>query len=148
MLMQTLSGDLKASSPQGAKRVLVLGGGFGGIYAALELDKLKRRHVDLEVTLITRDNYFLFTPMLPEVAAGELEQSTIINPLRRLLKRVKTFVGAIEAIDLKAGCRIARVRRPHSRVTISSARHSVRGGYKLLQPSWSRGFVFYHQNVK
>jgi NADH:ubiquinone reductase (H+-translocating) len=94
--------DLEPSSAPGGKRVLVLGGGFGGIYAALELKKRNRNHVDLEVTLVTRDNYFLFTPMLPEVAAGELEQSTIINPLRRLLKRVKTFVGAIEAIDLKA----------------------------------------------
>jgi NADH dehydrogenase len=39
--------------------------------------------------------------MLPEVAAGELELSTIVNPLRRMLKRVKTFVGIIEAIDLE-----------------------------------------------
>jgi NADH dehydrogenase len=91
------------SSPAAeARRVLILGGGFGGIYAALKLDKLMARHRGLEVTLVTRDNYFLFTPMLPEVAAGELEQSTIINPLRRLLKRVKSFVGTIEAIDLKA----------------------------------------------
>jgi NADH dehydrogenase len=85
-----------------AKRVLILGGGFGGIYAALKLEKLLRRHDDLEVTLITRDNYFLFTPMLPEVAAGELEQNTIVNPLRKLLRRVKSFVGTIEAIDLNA----------------------------------------------
>ncbi len=85
-----------------SKRVLILGGGFGGIYAALRLEKLLARHRGLEVTLVTRDNYFLFTPMLPEVAAAELEQSTIVNPLRRLLKRVKSFVGAIEAIDLAA----------------------------------------------
>ena len=64
-----------------AKRVLILGGGFGGIYAALKLEKLLRRHDDLEVTLITRDNYFLFTPMLPEVAAGELEQKHDRQPL-------------------------------------------------------------------
>src|SRR5271155_3492380 len=83
-------------------RVLILGGGFGGIYAALKLEKMLVRRVGLEVTLVTRDNYFLFTPMLPEVAAGELEQNTIVNPLRRLLRRVKTFVGTIEAIDLEA----------------------------------------------
>jgi NADH:ubiquinone reductase (H+-translocating) len=83
------------------KHVLVLGGGFGGIYAALELEKLTRRYIDIEVTLVMRDNYFLFTPMLPEVAAGELEQGTIINPSRRLLKRVNTFVGTIELIDLE-----------------------------------------------
>jgi NADH dehydrogenase len=82
--------------------VLILGGGFGGIYATLRLEKLLARHGGLEVTLVTRDNYFLFTPMLPEVAAGELEQSTIVNPLRRLLRRVKSFVGTIESIDLEA----------------------------------------------
>src|SRR6266436_3239402 len=76
------------------------GGGFAGIYAALRLDKTLRRYSDFEVTLVTRDNYFLFTPMLPEIAAGDLELDTIINPLRKLLKRVKTFVGTIEAIDL------------------------------------------------
>ncbi len=83
------------------KRILILGGGFGGIYAALRLEKLLARRPELEVTLVTRDNYFLFTPMLPEVAAGDLELSTIINPLRKLLKRVKTFVGTIEALNLE-----------------------------------------------
>ena len=75
---------------------------LAGIYAALRLEKLLARRAHLDVTLVTRENYFLFTPMLPEVAAGELELSTIINPLRRLLRRVKSFVGMIEAIDLKA----------------------------------------------
>jgi NADH:ubiquinone reductase (H+-translocating) len=85
-----------------AKRVLILGGGFGGIYAALRLEKLLARHDDLEVMLVTRDNYFLFTPMLPEVAAAELEQNTIVNPLRKLLRKVKSFVGTIDCIDLDA----------------------------------------------
>ena len=83
------------------KKILILGGGFGGIYAALRLEKLLAQRPELEVTLVTRDNYFLFTPMLPEVAAGDLELSTIINPLRKLLKRVKTFVGTIEALNLE-----------------------------------------------
>jgi len=83
------------------KRILILGGGFGGLYAALRLEKLMAQRPELEVTLVTRENYFLFTPMLPEVAAGDLELSTIINPLRKLLKRVKTFVGTIEALNLE-----------------------------------------------
>jgi len=82
------------------KRVIILGGGFGGIYAALRFEKAMRRRRDLDVTVVTRENYFLFTPMLPEVAAGELELGTIVNPLRKLLKRVKTFIGNIEAIDI------------------------------------------------
>src|SRR5437016_12940651 len=84
------------------RRVLILGGGFGGIYAALELEKVLAREGSgaFEVTLVTRDNFFLFTPMLHEVAASDLELSTIVNPLRKLLRRVNTFVGSVEAIDL------------------------------------------------
>jgi NADH dehydrogenase len=81
-------------------RILVLGGGFGGVYVALELERLVRRRDDVEVTLVTRENFLLFTPMLHEVAAGELEPSTIINPLRKLLRRVDTFIGDVERIDL------------------------------------------------
>jgi NADH:quinone reductase (non-electrogenic) len=83
-----------------SKRVLILGGGFGGVYAALQFEKMLEWRADLQVTLITRENYFLFSPMLPEVAAGELEQNTIVNPLRKLLRRVKSFVGTIEKINL------------------------------------------------
>ena len=61
------SEDLEPSSAPSVKHVLVLGGGFGGIYAALELEKLTRRYIDVEVTLVTRDNYFPFTPLLAEV---------------------------------------------------------------------------------
>ena len=83
-------------------RILILGGGFGGVYAALEMERHLARRPDVEVTLVTRDNFFLFTPMLHEVAAGDLELSTIVNPLRKLLSRVNTFVGTVEAIDLAA----------------------------------------------
>ena len=47
--------------------VLILGGGFGGLYAALHLDKTIARDQDIEVTLVSRDNYSLFTPMLSEL---------------------------------------------------------------------------------
>jgi NADH dehydrogenase len=97
---RTAPPTLRAVTPP--RRVLILGGGFGGIYAALELEKVIARHEDIRVTLVTRDNYFLFTPMLHEVAAGDLELNTIVNPLRKLLERVDTFVGNVEAIDLDA----------------------------------------------
>ncbi|MGO9056963.1 MAG: NAD(P)/FAD-dependent oxidoreductase [Candidatus Binataceae bacterium] len=83
-------------------RVLILGGGFGGIYTALELEKLLRWRSDVSVTLVTRDNFFLFTPMLHEVAASDLEINAIVNPLRKLLTRVNTFIGNVESIDLSA----------------------------------------------
>ncbi|MGH7948533.1 MAG: NAD(P)/FAD-dependent oxidoreductase, partial [Candidatus Binataceae bacterium] len=91
------SGDRVMTTP---RRVLILGGGFGGVYAALEFERRVGRHSDIEVTMVARDNYFLFTPMLHEVAASDLELTTIINPLRKLLSRVRTFVGNIESVDL------------------------------------------------
>src|SRR6516225_3787797 len=81
-------------------RILILGGGFGGIYAALRLERALSR-TDAEITLVTRDNYFLFTPMLHEVAACDLEVNTIVNPLRKLLRRVNTFIGSVRTIDLE-----------------------------------------------
>src|SRR5277367_6577652 len=87
-----------------ACRVLILGGGFGGIYAAIELERALRSRDDVNITLVTRDNYFLFTPMLHEVAASDLEMNTIINPVRKLLRQVKTFTGNIETINLEQRC--------------------------------------------
>ena len=82
------------------KQVLVLGGGFGGVYAALELEKTVARNPDVEVTLVNRENFFLFTPMLHEVAASDLDLSHIVNPIRKLLRRVRFFDGDVESIDL------------------------------------------------
>ncbi len=93
-----------ASSTDCASRVLILGGGFGGIYAAIELERALRARHDISITLVTRDNYFLFTPMLHEVAASDLEMNTIVNPLRKMLWRVKSFTGNIETINLERRC--------------------------------------------
>ncbi len=84
----------------GRKRVVILGGGFGGIYTALEFDKTLARDQDVEVTLINRDNFFLFTPMLHEVAASDLDLTTIVNPIRKLLRHVKFLDGEVDWIDL------------------------------------------------
>jgi NADH dehydrogenase len=81
-------------------RVVVLGGGFGGVYAARQLERLQARGVPVEVTLVSRDNFFLFTPMLHEVAASDLDITHIVSPLRTLLRRCTIFVGDVESIDL------------------------------------------------
>ncbi|HYY29018.1 MAG TPA: NAD(P)/FAD-dependent oxidoreductase [Chthoniobacterales bacterium] len=79
-------------------RVLILGGGFGGLYAALEFEK--RHDPDFEVTLISQDNFFLFTPMLHEVAASDLDLTHIVNPIRKMLRRVHFFEGEVRSIDI------------------------------------------------
>jgi NADH dehydrogenase len=83
------------------KQIVILGGGFGGLYAALELEKRLGRDPSVEITLVSRDNFFLFTPMLHEVAASDLDPADIVNPIRKLLKQAHLFVGNVEAIDLK-----------------------------------------------
>jgi NADH:ubiquinone reductase (H+-translocating) len=83
-------------------RIVILGGGFGSIYAALRLEKSLARGVALEVTLVNRENFFLFTPMLHEVAASDLDMTHIVNPIRALLRRVRFVEGEVEAIDLEA----------------------------------------------
>src|SRR6478735_10368237 len=86
---------------QGKPRVLILGGGFGGMYAALEFERALAEGANVEVTLVNRDNFFLFTPMLHEVAASDLDMTHIVNPIRKLLKRVQFFQGDVERISLE-----------------------------------------------
>jgi NADH dehydrogenase len=83
-------------------RVVILGGGFGGIYAALRLEKALARGAAVEVTLVNRENSFLFTPMLHEVAASDVDLTDIVSPIRTLLRRVRFVQGEVEAIDLEA----------------------------------------------
>jgi len=90
-------------------RVLVLGGGFGGVYTALHLERALGKRKDIEITLVSRENFFLFTPMLHEVAASDLDITHIVSPLRTLLKRTSIFIGDIVSIDLDA----RRVRVAH-----------------------------------
>ena len=83
-------------------QILILGAGFGGTYCAMRLEKTLAKRDDCEVTLVDRDNFILFTPMLHEVAASDLDPSDIVNPIRQLLKRVTFYEALVESIDLDA----------------------------------------------
>ena len=81
------------------KRVLILGGGFGGLHAALRFERELKRNQNIEVTLISLDNYSLFTPMLHEVATADLDPASIVVPMHKLLRRVNFVSGKISGID-------------------------------------------------
>jgi len=81
-------------------RIVIAGGGFAGLYAAMHFEKRLARRGDVEVTLISRDNFILFTPMLHEVAAGDLYPGDIVNPLRRILRHVKVVEADVCTVDL------------------------------------------------
>ncbi len=79
-------------------RVVILGGGFGGLSAALAL-----KNAPVEVTLLDRCNYHLFQPLLYQVATGSLSPANIAAPLRQILRRQKnTKVLLAEAVDIDA----------------------------------------------
>jgi NADH dehydrogenase len=74
-------------SPDGkVKRVVIVGGGFAGLYAALGLNRRLGYSHDLEITLIDRRNYFLFPPLLPSAAAGTIETRQVSYPFRRIFE--------------------------------------------------------------
>ena len=81
-------------------RVVVLGGGFGGVSAAQRLEQLFWRDPKVEITLASQSNYLLFTPMLAEVAASALEAQHISSPVRASLPHVSFHRCDVEAIDL------------------------------------------------
>jgi NADH dehydrogenase len=83
-------------------RIVILGGGFGGVYTALRLEKRLPRDGSVEVTLVNGENFFLFTPMLHEVAASDIDITHIVSPIRSLLPRTRFFSGDVTAIDLDA----------------------------------------------
>lgn len=79
--------------------ILILGGGFSGVYAARTLAR-KYGHTDRKIGLISDENYMVFQPMLPEVVGGSLESRHVINPIRQLCRGLHVFRGEIAAIDL------------------------------------------------
>jgi NADH:ubiquinone reductase (H+-translocating) len=82
-------------------RILILGGGFAGLTVAMELERSLGRDPSVEINLVNRENFFLFTPMLHEVAASDLDLTTIVNPVRKMLRRVHFFAGEVDRIDLE-----------------------------------------------
>jgi NADH dehydrogenase len=82
------------------KRILILGGGFGGVYTALALEKLLEGDPDVEIGLVSRENYLVFQPMLPEVISGTIGLTDTITPIRRLCPRTNLYTRTIESIDL------------------------------------------------
>lgn len=83
-------------------KIVITGGGFAGLSAAMYFEKALARRSDIEVTLISHENFILFTPMLHEVAAGDLYPGDVVNPLRRILRRVRFVQAEVEEIDLNA----------------------------------------------
>lgn len=81
--------------------IAIVGGGFAGIAVARGLER--RLHAgEADVVLLSRENFTLFTPMLPEVTSGELEVRHVVTPIRAQLRRTRFLLAEVEAIDVTA----------------------------------------------
>ncbi len=78
--------------------VLVIGGGFGGAFAARRLEHLLRARSE-RVLLVAPENFFLFSPLLPEAASGTLEPRHSVIPLREFLPRTRVITGEVSSLD-------------------------------------------------
>ena len=116
----------------GEHRVVILGGGFGGLYAAKAL-----KNVPVQVTLLDRRNFHLFQPLLYQVATGSLSPGEIASPLRAVLRRQKnTQVLLGEAVDLDAERR--RLILPDGELAYDS----------LIVATGSQDYYFGHEEWK
>ena len=100
---------LAADAGPGRRRVVILGGGFGGVSAARRLEQLLPWTPWLDVTLVSQRNYLLFTPMLAEVAAGSVEAGNVGVPLRAACPR--TRFRRAEVLGVDPDRRVVHLRR-------------------------------------
>jgi len=89
------------SEPMNRKRIVILGGGFAGVAVLNKLQDRFQTDVSVDITMISKDNYLLFTPMLHEIASGMIETRHIVTPIRTFCKRSRFYCAEVESIDLK-----------------------------------------------
>jgi NADH dehydrogenase len=82
-------------------RIVVLGGGFGGVTVVRHLERVLRRHADVEITLVSRENFFILTPLLFEACSGRLELRHCAQPIRAALQHARFIEATVESVDLE-----------------------------------------------
>ena len=81
-------------------RIVILGGGFGGVAAARRLERTLRRHTGVEITLVSRENFFVLTPLLFEACSGRLELRHCAQPIRAAFQRARFIEATVESVDV------------------------------------------------
>jgi len=105
------------------KRILILGGGYGGVGVLKQLQETFQSDPEVSISLVSKNNFFLHTPLLPEMATGMLTARHIATPIRTFCKRARYYQAKVEQIDLN-----------NNKVTITRALKSQKRelGYDFL----------------
>ena len=112
---RALTGPVAATGVPIRHRVVIVGGGFGGVATAQRLEQLLGHRPEVAVTLVSESNFLLFTPMLAGVAAGSLVPRHIAAPLRATCPRTTIRRATVETVDTDA--RTVRIRSSHEMAT-------------------------------
>lgn len=81
------------------KKIVILGGGFSGVECARQLESHFENDSEIELVLVSEDNFLLFTPMLPQVASGMIETRHIVMPIRTICHKTKFYEGRVKNVD-------------------------------------------------
>ncbi len=84
------------------KRILILGGGFAGVYTAMNLENMLKPG-EASISLVNRENYWVYQPLLPEVVSSSIGLTDTVSPIRRLCPKTRLIMREVEEIDLKNG---------------------------------------------
>src|SRR6266404_8839605 len=82
-------------------RIVILGGGFGGVYTARSLERLCKHRPDVEIVLVSRDNFLVMTPLLFEVCSGTLDLRHCSLPIRAFLRTTRFGEATVQGIDVE-----------------------------------------------
>ena len=120
---------IHGAKPIHPKEILILGGGFAGVEVLRRLQDRFQNDVSVNITMVSKDNFFLFTPMLHEVASGMIETRHIVTPIRAFCNRAKFYAAKVKSVDLKN--RQVQIESPLSSRSIVNANSSNLEGAAL-----------------
>ena len=112
-----------------SSRILIVGGGFGGVYALKALHRIFHKNKNVEISLLSEKNYFLFTPLLHEVATGGLNPANIIEPIKKIFGCClgSFYTGYAEKVNL-------------TEKTVSTGGTEIKYDYLVLAPGAETNF--------
>ena len=127
-------------SPISTTNILILGGGFGGVNVLKMLQNKFKNYPNVRISIVSKDNYLLYTPMLPQVASGLLQPNDITIPIRKLCKQAEFYKATISSIDLEQ--QLVTITR-----TFDGKVHALEYDYLVLALGGSTNF-FDYKNIE